>query len=278
MYRYRDASATLREAIPPVLTDVFAVVTELGGLAFILVALSVLYWVGDRENTATVIAYALVALAVTLFLKEWFALPRPPASVRAIGEAPETSGFPSGHAVSATVVYGGLVLAYDRVRDLRVAGPALLVVVLVGLSRIVIGVHYLGDVLAGFAVGTLVLGGLWLTVGRRPDILCLLAAVVAAPAVLLTAGGSYALLGVGAGLGGAVAFYTTDLGSLPEPTAVVQTVVFVPAGLALAGVLFWLAEAVATGLAVSVVGAILVAGIVLLPKALTTRPLAALAD
>ncbi len=69
-----------------------------------------------------------------------------------------TYSFPSGHAAAATLFYGVLA-AYLvtqpgewRWRVLIVLG-AFLIVVLVALSRIYLGVHYLSDVLAGFAEG-----------------------------------------------------------------------------------------------------------------------------
>ena len=69
-----------------------------------------------------------------------------------------TYSFPSGHAASVTLFYGVLA-AYMvtqvgewRRRVLIVLG-AFLIIVLVALSRIYLGVHYLSDVLAGFAEG-----------------------------------------------------------------------------------------------------------------------------
>ena len=90
-----------------------------------------------------------------------------------------TFSFPSGHAVAATVFYGGLcmlVLAHERRRGRRAAAVALAIVMvaLVCCSRIYLGAHYLSDVLAGVCVGV----G-WLTAwtaavrrlapGRRPS-------------------------------------------------------------------------------------------------------------
>lgn len=73
------------------------------------------------------------------------------------------AGFPSGHALDSLVGYGALLLVFlpalpRRWRSTSFAVVALLLV-LVGLSRIALGVHYLTDVLAGWALG---IG--WLTV------------------------------------------------------------------------------------------------------------------
>jgi membrane-associated phospholipid phosphatase len=276
VYRFKATSEVIREGVPPSLTDVFVLITELGGLPFLLVALSVLYWVDDRPSTATVISYTLVALVVTLALKQLFVFSRPPVSVQAVAEQPETSGFPSGHAISATVVYGGLVLARERLRDARYVGTAVTIIGLVGLSRIVIGVHYFGDVLAGYAVGATILGGLWLTVGQRAELACLVAAAAAALTFPLTTGSGYALLGLGGSTGGAIAFWTSDADRLPVPETFGQTAAFVVAGLVFAGVTYWLAETLTIAPAAVLASAVLVGGIVLFPRLLETAPLDAL--
>lgn len=66
--------------------------------------------------------------------------------------------FPSGHAMAATLLYGllalfALIVLRKRLwRGLAVLGAAL-VIMLVGLSRIALGAHYLTDVLAAIASG-----------------------------------------------------------------------------------------------------------------------------
>lgn len=69
-----------------------------------------------------------------------------------------TSGsFPSGHALVATVFFGLLVVDLD-IASLRVrAFLAATVISVVGLSRVVFGVHYPGDILGGVVLGLVVL-------------------------------------------------------------------------------------------------------------------------
>ena len=73
-----------------------------------------------------------------------------------------TYSFPSGHTAGATVFYGFLavlLLAHvgDRIRRVWIVAGAAVMVLLVGLSRIYLGVHYLTDVL-----GAVVEGIIWL--------------------------------------------------------------------------------------------------------------------
>ncbi|MFD3002242.1 phosphatase PAP2 family protein [Pontibacter toksunensis] len=79
--------------------------------------------------------------------------------------AVEHFSFPSGHATTAIALYGLLAyFLYRRYhthakRKLLLVLAAILILV-IGFSRIYLGVHYVSDVLAGF-----LLGGLWLLVG-----------------------------------------------------------------------------------------------------------------
>jgi len=143
MYRLVEASAAVREAVPAELVPVFWVVTALGSANFLMFGLSLAYWNDRRRRREllAVISVAFVAASVTLALKYWFDLPRPPAAVQRYPIEPSAVGFPSGHAIAATTVYGGALLAFDRVRDPRAVLGVGTLVALIGLSRVVLGVH-----------------------------------------------------------------------------------------------------------------------------------------
>ncbi len=73
---------------------------------------------------------------------------------------PVSPSFPSGHALYAASIFGGLaVLITARVqsRPLQVAiwFVSLSLILLVGISRVYLGVHYPSDVLAGYAIGVI---------------------------------------------------------------------------------------------------------------------------
>ncbi len=65
--------------------------------------------------------------------------------------------FPSGHAMSSTIAYGALLLVLlpalaPRARRPAVAGAVVLVLA-IGFSRLALGVHYISDVIGGYALG-----------------------------------------------------------------------------------------------------------------------------
>jgi membrane-associated phospholipid phosphatase len=152
----------IRAAVPPWLVPVFVLITHLGNPAFFLAVFAVDYWFGDHRRGAHALGLAIAGYALITALKTFFDAPRPPASVNLI---PITGySFPSGHATSATIGYG--ILAYDlTIGSWRSRyGVASVMVVLVALSRVVLGVHYARDVVAGILVGTAFLvAGVWLT-------------------------------------------------------------------------------------------------------------------
>ncbi|MFB6081708.1 MAG: phosphatase PAP2 family protein [Halanaeroarchaeum sp.] len=156
-------TAAVAGAVPEVLVPLLVVVTGLGDPVLLAVVAPVVYWLGprydlvDRRGGATVLAVSFVALGATLLLKTGFSLPRPPASVMLIAE--DGAGFPSGHATGAAATYGALAVFLERgSRRLRY-GLGSAVILVVAASRVLLGVHYLVDVVAGIVVGLVTLGG-----------------------------------------------------------------------------------------------------------------------
>ncbi|MFB6084756.1 MAG: phosphatase PAP2 family protein [Halorientalis sp.] len=158
---------------------VFALVTQLGDVWFLFALGGALYAAGtgrsrlavDRRRGLFVLALAFTYVALVGVLKPVFALPRPPgagtaplprwlpAALSVLYENAATatgSGFPSGHALGSTMVWGGVALVLNGSRRAR-AGLAGAIVAAVSLSRLVLGVHYVVDVIAGAALGVVVL-------------------------------------------------------------------------------------------------------------------------
>jgi undecaprenyl-diphosphatase len=121
------------------------------GIAFVLAVL-----LSRRLRLALIVGGVLIVAALfTDFVKDYVARPRPTADP--LVPAPGYS-FPSGHTLNSTATYGLLALvAWGSGLPLAVRRAALIVGVtmpiLVGLSRIALGVHYPTDVLGGWLAG-----------------------------------------------------------------------------------------------------------------------------
>ena len=139
----------LRDILPG-LGSFFAIITELGSeLAFIGLML-ILYWAVNKKE-AILAAYILVVAVVSNYwLKYFIANERPDSSYWYSGQEPTNYSTPSGHAQSSITLYGWFA---TRVRKWWMTLIAIVLTVLVGISRVYLGVHFLGDVLLGWGIG-----------------------------------------------------------------------------------------------------------------------------
>lgn len=134
--------------------------TALGSTGVLsIITLGVVGWLmfsGKRKTAGLVFVAILCGVVFSSLLKVGFARPRPDLVPHSV--AVFTNSFPSGHAMMSAVVYltlGFLVARTQHAAALKVylLSLALFLTLLVGLSRIYLGVHWPSDVLAGWAVG-----------------------------------------------------------------------------------------------------------------------------
>jgi len=142
----------------PGLTWIFTIITGLGNSATLITLCSlatILLIIDKRWRLALILDVGLTSawLAMSL-LKVLF------GRIRPLGEHLVYAGgfsFPSGHAMLSLVFYGfvayiiSLYLQGALRWGLQIASG--LIILLIGLSRIYLNVHYLSDIVAGFAIG-----------------------------------------------------------------------------------------------------------------------------
>ena len=150
--------AALRAVQSPELDRLAYVVSALGAeiLAVLMVVLLILF--GWQRRWGAVVSLLVVVVGAQMLnnvLKDWFHRTRP-APLEGLIPA-QAFSFPSGHAMVAAAFY--LFVGYlawqiltGRTR-IVCAGFLVMVALLIGLSRLYLGVHYLTDVVAGYIAG-----------------------------------------------------------------------------------------------------------------------------
>lgn len=135
-------------------------ITALGGPTVlgmaVLAIVGFLVLQGMYRNAAFVFLASVGGWMLNDLLKEVFARPRPQVvpHLRQV----MTLSFPSGHALTSAAVYltlGALLMrvAQSRLVKFYIMAIAMLTTVLVGVTRVYLGVHYPTDVLAGWLIG-----------------------------------------------------------------------------------------------------------------------------
>jgi undecaprenyl-diphosphatase len=156
----RDAADPANPIGPGWLEESARDITGLGGYAVLtLVTLSSLaYLLMVRKRGAALLVAGAVAggMLLSTALKIGFDRPRP--DLVPYGTRIYTASFPSGHAMLSAVVYLTLAALLARVQQRRRVKAFLLVLgtvltLLVGMSRVYLGVHWPSDVLAGWCLG-----------------------------------------------------------------------------------------------------------------------------
>ncbi len=153
----RHLHAWVRDA--PTIVRLLQAVTFLGSTVWIYmigIPAALFVWRRHHVRLAVFLAVTVVGGGVlNSVLKAVVDRPRP-SLVDPVAVADGRS-FPSGHAMTATVVYGALLLVFLPVvaRRLRpvVIGAAVVLVAAIGFTRLALGVHYISDVLGGFVLG-----------------------------------------------------------------------------------------------------------------------------
>lgn len=135
-------------------------ITALGGTTVLIIVVLItlgFLWIAKKRKAFILVAVAAVGGQIfNSGLKELFARPRP-SVVPHLAEV-HTPSFPSGHSMMSAVIYLTLgILVSNLVEGRRqrafIIVVAVMLTVLVGISRVFLGVHYPSDVLAGWSVG-----------------------------------------------------------------------------------------------------------------------------
>lgn len=141
-----------------VLDIIMILFTKIGtGPVLFATSAAVGYWSyrrGRRSYILVLVADLVVAIVVNPILKQIFARARP--TLFEVLKRPDTYSFPSGHSMSAMIIYGGLAAVIIALRPSArpiVLISAAILIVGIGVSRVYLGAHWPMDVLAGWSSG-----------------------------------------------------------------------------------------------------------------------------
>ena len=142
----------------PGLNELMLLVTQLGEETAFLVLALIMFWCVDKRRGYFVMAVGFMGTMVNQLLKLVCAVPRPwvldPdfSILEQAREAASGYSFPSGHTSTAVGTFGSIA-ATEKRRWLRIV--CIVLAVLVGFSRMYVGVHTPYDVLVGAACAVL---------------------------------------------------------------------------------------------------------------------------
>ena len=242
-----DLIITIQRIFGPEWRLVFETFSLLGGSQIVIFAVCWARWFGGRELTCRLLLATLIGTTTSMLIAAIYPTPRPDDPRIRVATKIPISSFPSGHLVACMTLWGTFAAA-------RLLHPAVVAIfaILIGLGRLGLGQHYLGDLLGGVAIGLVILALVaWVWPHLRAAVMRLThaqrftagvaVATLALAGTLVVPEDRWALLGllIGAGLGLPLEASTVDYtpASLPLRTRLLQ------AAVGLAGIGLYIAAA-----------------------------------
>jgi membrane-associated phospholipid phosphatase len=151
-----DLIRTVQTIANPALTFFMKMATQLGGTLFYVILLSLIFWCIDEKKSVRLALLIMISGWINLLLKFLLHQPRPfweayDPSVALVHE--QFGGLPSGHA-QGSLIFWTLIASWGAKTRYYVLAAA--IILLVGFSRVYLGVHFPTDVLAGWLIGGLI--------------------------------------------------------------------------------------------------------------------------
>lgn len=134
-----------------------------GSIGLIIIFL-VVYWIINKEKGLHLGFSLCLSMVINNFLKGIFLRKRPfeeegKEYLRKLSEDKDHAtgtSFPSGHSMNSSSIYTGLIINYRRRRFLVLHIISTIILLLVGVSRIYLGVHFPSDVVFGIIFGAII--------------------------------------------------------------------------------------------------------------------------
>ena len=147
----------IRAALPG-LGDFFLLVSGLGAELFYVALLLIGYWTFNKRESIIMTYVMIIAVLSNYWIKYIIAHDRPPTSYWYEGAETPNYSTPSGHSQYSATFFGWLSV---RIKKWWMFLIGICMTVLIGVSRIYLGVHFLEDVLIGWGIGILTVVGMY---------------------------------------------------------------------------------------------------------------------
>lgn len=145
----------LQKISNPILNKIFISITNLGSETFYVLSITLVYWCINKKLGIKLFIVSSVSGQVNLILKNTFKTSRP-INVKGIKplftESAPGYSFPSGHTQNATTFWYYLI---KKVNERKFTVLGLLLISLIGFSRLYLRVHWPIDVIGGIIIGIL---------------------------------------------------------------------------------------------------------------------------
>lgn len=144
----------------PILDKLMLFITHFGEETIFLVTALVIFWCVDKYKGYYILTVGFVGTIVSQFMKLWYRIPRPwvlDENFTIVEAARAEAGgysFPSGHSQSSVGTFGGIACS---VKNKWIRMAAVLIAVLVPISRMYLGVHTPADVLVGSTISIILI-------------------------------------------------------------------------------------------------------------------------
>lgn len=163
----------IQALINPFLTNFLIIISKMGEW-FIYAPVAVLFLIIPKSRIkigVPVAAAIIISVLINLALKQIFIIPRPDIN-RLIDET--GYGYPSGHAMNGTVFIGLCAYLFNRFsykKPLKITMTAVSFsfMLLMGFSRIYLGVHSFTDVTGGYLAGVVILTASIIVMRKNPE-------------------------------------------------------------------------------------------------------------
>ena len=136
---------------------IFKGITYLGEAIILIMIVAIFYFIYDKRFAKNLALCLMTSAYVNEFVKDIFQDPRPPQNIdpeKEYGYVETSYGFPSGHTQTPLVVWGYVGNEFkDKPKPYIVPVVVSVIIFLVAISRLIIGVRDLEDVIGGYAIG-----------------------------------------------------------------------------------------------------------------------------